>query len=49
LEANSNDRNDAPDPQPGAGSLRSAMVVVDKLAKEKYRTVTQWMDFEVVE
>jgi hypothetical protein len=25
------------------------MVVVDKLAKEKYRTATQWMDFEVVE
>jgi VWFA-related protein len=25
------------------------MVVVDKLAKEKYGTATQWMDFEVVE
>jgi hypothetical protein len=25
------------------------VVLIDKLAKEKYRTTTQWTDFEVIE
>lgn len=36
----------SPDLVPGEYVLQ--VIVVDKLAKDKYRSVTQWMDFEVV-
>lgn len=34
-------------PELTSGEYVLQVIVIDKLAKEKYRTATQWMDFEL--